>query len=193
MYESDLEISEDWRFERPVGSGSFGVAALFKRYQFDEIIDDVVVKDAFQRDIDPVSKKRPSLSREAAVMAQTNELNDASLLRLRNYKYLEDAKQYRYFFQNRQYGDLEVLRLKHKAWQIHVPELFLWHLFSCFEKGHGAMTKGAFRSMRPKDFGVPLEDGYLIHCDIKTDNSKPPQRTFCADAKFFSSLSSAVD
>ena len=95
LYESDLEISGEWRFERPVGSGSFGVAALFKRYQFDEIIDDVVVKDALQREIGPVSKKRPSLSREAAVMAQTNELNDASLLRLRSYKHLEDAKQYR--------------------------------------------------------------------------------------------------
>ena len=52
------------------------------------------------------------------------------------------------------------------------------------------MTKGPYRSMRPREFGALLEDGYLIHCDIKTENGKTYQRIFCADTKLYSSLSS---
>ena len=177
LYKSELEITGDWRFERPLGRGAFGVVALFKHYRFDEIVDEVVVKDVFRKDHDHHDSKR-SLSREATVMAQTNELNNESIIRLRNYKYLEDARQYRYFFDNCEYGDLELLRLKYKAWQQHVPELFLWHLFSCFSSGHSAMTSGPFRSMQRRSFGKVHNEGYLIHCDIKPHNVflRPPTK-----------------
>ena len=179
LYWSDLELSGEWKFERPLGKGSFGVAALYKRYQFGSPIDEVVVKDARQGPDDLVDRRRPNLSREALVMAQTNALESESFSRLRNYKFLINTQQYRYFFQNYGYGDLELLRLKYKAWQIYAPELFLWHMFSCLAKGHALMATGQFRSLEKSNFGVRLKDGYLYHSDIKDSNGE--DSSFCVD------------
>ena len=152
LHEADLELYGDWRFARPLGKGSFGVAALFNKYSLDEVVDEVVIKDVQMGSSDEVNPNRPALSREAAIMAQTNDLNPDSLLRLRNYKCFRHDRQYRYFFENCEHEDLELLRLKYKAWQIRPPEAFLWHLFSWLTQAHVKMTEGPFRSLRMDDF-----------------------------------------
>ncbi|KAI9875047.1 MAG: hypothetical protein M1823_007556, partial [Watsoniomyces obsoletus] len=111
LYESDLDIFGEWIFDRPLGRGAFGVVALYRRYLGDSVLDEVGIKDAAKRPGDEVNKTRNLLSREAVVLAQTNDLNTESLLRLRNYKYFHMDDQYRYFFRNCEHGDLELLRL----------------------------------------------------------------------------------
>lgn len=175
LYESQLDISDDdWVFARPLGKGGFGVAALFRKYRFGQIDDEIVIKDVSNSYSSQVNEKPGKLPREALIMAQTNALASESLLRLRAFRYFDHEEQYRYFLESCEHGDLERLRIKYKAWQLYPPELFLWHLLSWYSEAQCNMTDGPFRSLQSRDSGVELADGYLIHRDIKTENGEIP-------------------
>lgn len=54
---------------------------------------------------------------------------------------------------------------------MHFPEAFLWHVFYHLIQGCGHFEEGPFRSLYPDSFGEELVGGYLLHGDIKLDNS----------------------
>lgn len=72
------------------------------------------VTDTFNKDL---IKARPGLTREAAIMAQTNDFQSDSILRLRQYKQHDAEKYSRYYFEHCEFGTLEDLRIRYKAWK----------------------------------------------------------------------------
>ena len=122
--------------ELQMGKGSFGAAALFSKVNQRQERTDVSilaktsqgrtdhsrtqalvlkVTDADPTRFLPPQSKRSHLTPEAAVMAQTNELGSDVLLRLRQYKV--DEQYCRYYTEFCEFGTLEVLRLRYKAWK----------------------------------------------------------------------------
>ncbi|KIW87437.1 uncharacterized protein Z519_12073 [Cladophialophora bantiana CBS 173.52] len=139
----DLPDENEWHFERPLGKGAFGAAALFyKRNEMQEKIDALALKvtDFNPSDFVPAPGKQMTLTHEAAIMAQTNDLESDSLVRLRQYKV--DLQNNRYYIEYCDFGTLETLRLRYKAW----------------------------KSLLSSDFGQAPPGEYLLHNDIKTDN-----------------------
>jgi hypothetical protein len=54
---------------------------------------------------------------------------------------------------------------------MHLPEPFLWHVFYHLIQGCGNFEEGPFKSLYSDEFGEELMGGYLLHSDIKLDNS----------------------
>ena len=55
---------------------------------------------------------------------------------------------------------------------MYFPEAFLWQVFAFLAESYLKFSTGPFRSLRASRYGEELEDGYLLHNDIKTDNSR---------------------
>lgn len=101
-------------------------------------------------------------------MAQANELPAEHFVRLRQYKV--DELYCRYYTEFCEFDTLEILRLRHKAWNRYLPERFLWHIFYRLAHGYLDFVRGPWRSLSNNTFGqVPLGQ-YLLHNDIKADN-----------------------
>ena len=171
----DLSPAADWRFDRPLGLGSFGAAALFSVSDGSgSAVDEIVIKTAEYNQKLMATKGEPELSREAAIMAMCNKLDTPALLRLRDFKcYLADDDKptdWRYFLENGEHGDLDRLRLRYKAWQLWFPEYFLWHLFYWLVDGLEQLETGKFRQLDEKHFGEETAGHYIIHKDIKPQN-----------------------
>ncbi|OAP58717.1 hypothetical protein AYL99_07807 [Fonsecaea erecta] len=167
----DLLDEHEWRLERPLGRGSFGAAALFtKLNEREERTDAFVLKvtDANPQDFVPITGKKISLTREAAIMAQTNDLESDHLVRLRQYKV--DQEYCRYYLEFCEFDTLETLRLRYKAWNKYLPEAFLWHTFHFLAQAYLDFSAGPFRSLKFNNFGETTPGQYLLHNDIKTEN-----------------------
>lgn len=72
------------------------------------------VTDTFEKDL---IKSKPGLTKEAAIMAQTNGFQSDSILRLRQYKQHDREKYSRFYFEHCEFGTLEDLRIRYKAWK----------------------------------------------------------------------------
>ncbi|OCT47607.1 hypothetical protein CLCR_03390 [Cladophialophora carrionii] len=167
----NLPDEEEWMFERPMGKGSFGAVALFSKInERQERTDAFVLKvtEANPEQFVPAQSKKSHLTHEAAIMAQTNELDSDVLVRLRQYRV--DQNYCRYYTEFCEFGTLESLRLRYKAWNKYFPELFLWHVFHCLAKGYLDFVRARWRSLRNLDFGEQVDGQYLLHNDIKTEN-----------------------
>ncbi|KIY02715.1 uncharacterized protein Z520_01180 [Fonsecaea multimorphosa CBS 102226] len=166
-----LHDEDEWRFERPLGKGSFGAAALFiKSNARQEKTDAFVLKvtDVEPRAFLPATGKKIYLTAEAAIMAQTNDLDSDNLVRLRQYKV--DQQYCRYYIEFCEFDTLETLRLRYKAWNQYLPETFLWHTFYFLAQAYLDFCTGPFRSLRFDNFRQAMPGQYLLHMDIKTDN-----------------------
>ena len=115
-----------------------------------------------------VHKNRVDLTHEAAIMAQTNDWKTDSIVRLRQFNVAGEYA--RYYFEFCPYESLETLRLKYKAWNTYLPELFLWHVFSSLAEGCARFGSGPFKNLASSRFGQPMPEGYLLHNDIKAEN-----------------------
>jgi hypothetical protein len=95
LYNSRLDIvnEDSWHFNRPLGKGGFGCAAIYKKFQFGQLADALLIKEAGHQ---PQDKIHEHLSREAVIMAQTNELHSQEFPRLRAFKNFIDQQQNRY-------------------------------------------------------------------------------------------------
>ncbi|KAJ9611256.1 hypothetical protein H2200_004439 [Cladophialophora chaetospira] len=173
LFYSTLNLPDEyeWRFERPMGKGSFGAVALFSKVnERQERTDAFVLKvtDADPYHFIPTRSKKSHLTHEAAVMAQANDLDSEVLLRLRQYKV--DSSYCRYYTEFCEFGSLETLRLRYKAWNKYFPELFLWHVFHCFAKAYLDFVRGPWRSLKHLNFGEIVPGQYFLHNDLKADN-----------------------
>ncbi|EXJ59823.1 serine/threonine protein kinase [Cladophialophora yegresii CBS 114405] len=185
----NLPDEDEWMFERPMGKGSFGAVALYSKMNgrqertdvsnrpdyFRHTTDNILVQafvlkitEANPEHFVPAQSKKSHLTHEAAIMAQTNELNSDVLVRLRQYQV--DQNYCRYYTEFCEFGTLEALRLRYKAWNKYFPELFLWHVFHCLAKGYLDFVRGRWRSLGHLDFGQQVDGQYLLHNDIKTEN-----------------------
>lgn len=52
------------------------------------------------------------------------------------------------------------------------PEPFLWHVFSYLAEACLHFEQGPFRGVTNDKFGNRLNNGYLLHTDLKTDNGE---------------------
>ncbi|KIV82570.1 hypothetical protein PV11_04671 [Exophiala sideris] len=165
----NLPGEEEWRFERPLGKGSYGAAALFVKVdETQKVVDEFALKVA---DLNPkslVHKNKVDLTHEAAIMAQTNDWKTDSIVRLRQFNVAGEYA--RYYFEFCPYESLETLRLMYKAWNTYLPELFLWHVFSSLAEGCARLGSGPFKNLASSRFGQNMPEGYLLHNDIKTEN-----------------------
>lgn len=74
-----------------------------------------MLKVADLRPFDRLHDKKIGLTREAAIMAQTNTLNSDSIVRLRHFNVSDNYG--RYYFEHCPHSCLESLRLNYKAWE----------------------------------------------------------------------------
>ncbi|KIW11081.1 hypothetical protein PV08_10380 [Exophiala spinifera] len=166
---TELSDEEEWKFQRPLGKGSFGAAALFVKLDgTGKPIDNFVLKVADLKPNDRLSDKKIGLSREAAIMAQTNALGSDSIVRLRHFNVSDNYG--RYYFEHCPHNCLESLRLSYKAWDMYLPEAFLWQVFCFLAEGCVKFDSGPFKNLASSRFGQDFPEAYLLHNDIKTDN-----------------------
>ncbi|KIW28415.1 uncharacterized protein PV07_08082 [Cladophialophora immunda] len=173
LFSSKLDIpdEDEWCFERPLGKGSFGAAALYTKWNDrQEKTDAFVLKvtDFEPGQFLPATSRKIFLTDEAAIMAQTNNLGSDNLVRLRQYKV--DRQFCRYYLEFCEFDTLETLRLRYKAWNKYLPEAFLWHTFHFLAQAYLDFCTGPYRSLKFWNFGEILSGQYLLHNDIKTDN-----------------------
>lgn len=170
----DIGNDNDWFFSHALGRGGFGAVALFEKQneQTGDVEDEVVVKTTEAQANLAVSPQRLELAKEAALMGQTNEINDDGMMKLRNFKYYQSQKQWRLYFEYCPYGDLERLRIRYKAYGRYLPELFLWHTFYWLAKTLQNYTSDIWRSTDTGTWGEKIDRAYLMHFDIKTQNGK---------------------
>lgn len=183
----------EWKFVRFLGSGSFGAAALYRQEDGQQqVLDVLAIKAALRTQSDlgePDNGGWPLITMEAAVMTQLNQFADLkgidSFLYLRKYSTgpqmpspwpnFHDA----YYLEYCPYGDLQQLKLHHQAWQKHVSEAFIWHLFHSFAKACETMEHGSFRWLghdgteiygRIYNYGDEIPGTFVLHGDIKPAN-----------------------
>ena len=107
----DVEDESSWYFNRPMGKGSFGAAALFDKIgENGKIADDVVVKSANAKPKHMLG--RGGLVKEAAIVSQLYALDNNFLLTLRHYTWHRTQPQCRFYLEHYEYGDLHRLHLR---------------------------------------------------------------------------------
>ncbi|KAK5057625.1 hypothetical protein LTR84_011625 [Exophiala bonariae] len=167
----DVEDHAEWQFERPLGVGGYGAAALFrKRDASQNVVDEFALKVTDVKDSYRVHKDKPGLTKEAAIMAQLNDFGCPSILRLRQFQEHSYEWFCRYYFEYADLGNLNELRTRYMAWRMRFPEPFLWHVFLHLAKACQKFEASEFRSLKQDTFGKKLETAYLLHNDIKLDN-----------------------
>ena len=105
-------------------------------------------------------------------MCQLLRSNHMNILYLRNFKYYNKSHQWRYYFEYCPYGDLDKIRTRYRAWFQYLPELFLWKVFRQLVEAMRVLDNGTYDALDSVNFGRPLRDSFILHCDIKPMNSK---------------------
>lgn len=170
----DIGDEDEWRFKHPLGRGGYGAVALFDRNdrRTQDLTDQVAVKTTAARLTDAVDRSL-GMSKEAALMGQTNDLHVDGMMSLRDYKYYQEDQQWKLYFEYCPYGDLERLRIRYKAFGRYLPEAFLWHLFywlASTATEYSAMN--SWVNIDSNRWGDDVRRGFLLHSDIKPQNSK---------------------
>lgn len=176
-YVEDDNNNEHWVPQRPLGRGAFGKVALFsKKNHLSEIIDNVAIKQRFlpHSPTDAQGIWRNHLAKEAFLHSQlTTNDRDRCIVPLRRYKYYAHMRQCRLYMEYAPYGSLETLRIRYRAWDRFLPELFLWCIFEKLVQASLLMRTcpGEWEPMRPNNaLDQPDQERFILHLDIKPDN-----------------------
>lgn len=183
----------EWKFVRFLGKGAFGAAALYQQQDDQQQLHDAVAIKAAMRaqrvEGEPDNGGWPLITMEAAVMTQLNDCVDFKgvdeFVYLRKYTnapqmptpwpLMHDA----YYLEYCPYGDLQQLKMHHQAWQKHVPEVFLWHLFQSFARASQTMAYGRFQWLghnateldkKTYDYLDKVPGAFILHGDVKPAN-----------------------
>ena len=144
----DDDSNDQWQPVRALGIGGHGRVALWKRYDEAEIeLDVVAIKEQqFVSITDQYDGMPRGVCSEAVYQHQLNLLPDGeNTVKIRRYKYYTAAVEgsdsgkdvndmCRLYFEFCPHSDLEQLRLRYRAWDSYLPELFLWHMLVSLAK-----------------------------------------------------------
>ena len=162
-----------WHVRRVLGAGGQGAAALWEKIDDDgKIIDEVVFKyEAFKSS----QHNNKNIPTEVCAYMNTNPRHNDAIIYLRKFKMILNPRDpsnrsHRYFFEHGKYGDLESLALKYKAWAMHLPEDFLWHVFKALIEALTDLQKPL--SISFDNMKTPPADSraFISHRDIKPQN-----------------------
>ncbi len=179
------QMDDSWEPIRILGKGSFGLVGLWQKTgRKGEVKDQVAIKEMASHPDDELSLDRDSrLAREAVIMKQLNDAErlefgtNSNILRLRSFKNFPSAGRWRFYLEYA-YGDLYKLINSYRAWNTHLPEEFLWHVFNSLAKAAVVMEKGPFTNLESQD---PTKWS-ITHFDIKPENTylgKPDKDGLC--------------
>lgn len=181
-------MDDTWQPVRALGKGGFGMVGLWEKRNRQGVVQDSIAIKEMDRDLkrDYHLDRNPHLAREAVIMKQLNDAEQRhgwatqnNILCLRSFKYFPQSSKWRFYLEFAEYGDLHKLIYAYKAWDTHLPEEFLWHVFYSLAKVAVVMEQGPFTNLETKD----PNDGPVIHLDIKPDNiymGKPDGRALFA-------------
>lgn len=182
----DADNQYNWQFQNLLGSGSFGAVAHYSAFDpRGNNVDDIVTKAT----TNPKARGQDrgngctDVPVEAAVMAQLNDLNNEAFLFLRQFKLagtIADLPTDLYYLEYCNHRSLHSWKLHYKAHKKRFPEAFLWHLLDIFSKACMSTEEGPFRnhdetvkiSGRKYAWGSKIPNAYLVHGDIKPENSR---------------------
>lgn len=142
----DFEDGAEWQPVRPLGEGSFGAVALWhKKDPNGSVIDEIALKEVGRcvtEDAIPLYEKDPKnltgLAHEAVLQTQLSESRSQNTVHLRGYKFYRGVwtldsvaftGRYRFYFEFLPHGSLHTLLARYRAWDQHLPEHFVWHVF----------------------------------------------------------------
>lgn len=171
----DIPHFDEWYFKHALGRGGFGSVGCFERRdpQTDVLKDELAVKTTRSREDLAIDTSREDLAIEAALLSQTNDVNEDGMIFLREFKFYPEGDQWRFYFEYCPYGDLERIRMRYKAYGRQFPELFLWHIFFWLAKtAHEYTDHNDWRFTNLVHYGEIVPQGFLLHCDIKPQNGK---------------------
>ena len=167
--------NEDWFPVRGLGIGGFGcVSHWVKRDMAGGIVDELAMKDAdgsIER-LGAHATWAPHLVKEAFVQSQLTENDRQSFVNLKQYKYYVRGRRFRLYMEYAASGSLERIRRNYRAWDVYLPELFLWTVFHELATACRSMYRCPAQwrpySPRPQDQQNPANQ--IIHMDLKADN-----------------------
>ncbi|KAK6369883.1 hypothetical protein LTS17_009333 [Exophiala oligosperma] len=183
LFERDNADDEEWGPVRMLGSGSYGHVGLWqKRDGTNKIVDELALKED---DMDEILQWREveyagfeRLLKEVVIQKDLNFKDESVAPHVRGYKFMIDKPdrsvgRYRTYLEYCGHGTLARLVRAYRAWDTHLPEVFIWHVFYRL-----ASSCEALRDTPPPDslawpWLMTMEDrsdGYCIHMDIKPAN-----------------------
>ncbi|KAK5296755.1 hypothetical protein LTR99_008396 [Exophiala xenobiotica] len=185
LYEADPIKDAEWGPVRVLGAGSYGRVGLWqKRDENNNAVDELALKeddveDANTRTSTEADAQRyPRLLKEAVIQNELNGKDERAAPHLRRYKFFSAdpahmSGRYRSYLEFCPHDSLDRLWRLYRAWDTHVPEVFVWHVFHRL-----AISCEALRDPPPVDslawssevFPDEREEGYCLHYDIKPSN-----------------------
>lgn len=183
FFESENAKDEEWGPVRMLGSGSYGNVGLWqKRDGANNIVDELALKED---DMDEVLQWREveypgfeRLLKEVVIQKDLNFKNENVAPHVRGYKFMIEKAdrsmgRYRTYLEYCGHGTLARLFRAYRAWDTHLPEVFLWHVFYQLAKSCEALRAEPELTSLAWPASIAMEDrsdGFCIHMDIKPAN-----------------------
>lgn len=166
----NLDSAEStWVAEGHAGEGAHGSVVHWIRKDDDGVLVDEMAIKTIAYDENEDLGGIEGLNEEAVLHSQLNTVGCENVAHLRGFKYFGEQRHSKFFLEYLHNGDLERLRLRYKAWNTYLPEVFLWHLFHSLAKAACAMdTRGIWFNM-VKNQPYPHNQS-MVHVDIKPPN-----------------------
>ncbi len=111
----------------------------------------------------------PGLPKEAILQYQINARDCDCILFLRDYKYYDADRKYRFYTEFCPHGDLENLRFRYRAaYAKCLREAFLWHVLNAPARAIRVMEEGPWPKFPSGE--TPAGRQYMLHMDLKPQN-----------------------
>ncbi|EXJ93968.1 serine/threonine protein kinase [Capronia coronata CBS 617.96] len=190
--ERNRDEDDEWGPVRLLGAGTYGRVGLWEKRNAKNIpVDELALKESVYDEAHPPThdpevsdiKNKPRLLREATIQSDLNWKDDRVAPHLRKYKFISDHRadeqgRYRFYLEFCRHGDLDHLRRLYRAWNHHLPEVFVWHVFHRLAVACEALRSGPnFDSLAMDDryfddYDQDVKDQGIVclHLDMKPGN-----------------------
>ncbi len=181
LFEADPTKDAEWGPVRVLGSGSYGRVGLWqKRDENNNAVDELALKEDVKprTRFEPDEQIYPRLLREAVVQSELNGNDERAAPHLRRYKFISGdvahtSGKYRFYLEFCPHDSLDRLWRLYRAWDTHLPEVFVWHVFHRLAISCQALHDSPAVDSLAWSRAVDPEDrkyGYCLHFDIKPSN-----------------------